>query len=130
MPRVRAEEAMMIRHSESVAALPAVTVRESDLLEAICVGLESGEWTQLRDGRVYGSGNARCAYGVMYAVIDRAGMYPGDGVRDPVVSAAIRGAAVLLGQPIEAANDAGVPFAEIAQALRQSREGVGRFGDS
>jgi hypothetical protein len=112
----------MIRDSESVGTLPAVTVRGSDLLEAVCVALESGEWTQITNGRVYGWGNERCAYGVMYEVMARAGIERREGLRS--MFRQIVRASDVLGQPIDAANDAGVPFVAIAAALRQAREDV------
>jgi hypothetical protein len=107
---------------DRVIAPARVTVRESNLFDAVCVALESGEFVQVR-GRMYAGTYGRCAWGVIATVAERADMdwcavlY---GMRDIE-----RRAGAMLGYDgIESANDAGEHFGIIAAALRAARKEI------
>jgi hypothetical protein len=117
----------MIRNPHETIDVDRVIVRQSDLLEAVIVALESGEFRQIR-GAMWDDRNGRCAYGVVYEVGRRAGfrMESEDDWRDvfsrDVESAAVRSLGYV---DLPHANDAGATFAQIAHALRQAREELG-----
>lgn len=96
-----------------------VSLRPATLLDAVCVALESDEFVQIV-GAMRDEGRGRCAYGVIAEVLDRAGIIGWD---EPDIVQACHAAAARLGYAsLDAANDGGVPFAAIADALRQVRD--------
>lgn len=116
-----AAHAEMMAHA--VIAPARVTVQPTTLFDAVCVALESGEFTQVY-GTMRDEGNGRCAWGVLDEMIQRAGLYRslGQTVVHPRIFDIERRAGELLGYScMEEANDAGEPFAIIAAALRAAR---------
>jgi hypothetical protein len=110
-------------NEERIIAPATVTVRESSLFDAVCVALESGEFTQVRE-RMSGGSNGRCAWGVMRTTIRRAGA-PDYAAIHPRIFEIERRAGQLLGYDgIESANDAGEHFGIIAAALRAARQEI------
>lgn len=106
---------MAEKASRDAKAKVLVSVGPTTLLEAVCVCLESDEFVQIR-GQVYDEGAGRCAYGVIAEVLERAGIQDWN---DPAVVSACHAAAKHLGYAsLDQANDMGVSFGEIAQALR------------
>jgi hypothetical protein len=100
-----------------------ITLRPSDLFEAVCVALLSNEFVQIT-GKFEDTGNGRCAWGVIQTVCQRAGL---DYLRDvhPQFFAIERRAGQLLRcEGIAGANDALLPFAQIAAALCQARSEI------
>jgi hypothetical protein len=114
---------MAMRASE--IAPTRVTVHASDFLEAVIVALESGEFRQIRGQVREPDTTGRCAWGVAVEIGGRAGL-------DSTAVSARLGRAwweagrALGNGTIPAANDAGVSFATIAQALRQAQHQAGR----
>jgi hypothetical protein len=109
---------------ERIIAPATVTVRESSLFDAVCVALESGEFTQVRGmmGAVMSDGTlGRCAWGVLVDVLARAGMTDYRAIHPDIVAIERRAGQLLGYDGIESANDAGEHLAIIAAALRAAR---------
>jgi hypothetical protein len=113
-----------VMRSAAEAIAPAtVTVRESTLFDAVCVALESGEFTQVREMMSDG-GAGRCAWGVMREVLERAGLSEWTEQHPRIVGIERRAGAMLGYDGIESANDAGEHFAIIAAALRAAKREI------
>lgn len=102
-----------------MAGRQTITVRDSSLLEAVIVALESGEYRQIV-GSVTDGADGRCAIGVIHAVLERAGL-PQQAIgqfRDIDYAAGAR-----LGYACVAdANDDGVSLERIGAAMRAEWE--------
>jgi len=97
-----------------------ITVRPSDLFEAVRVALLSDEFVQITE-QLEDASNGRCAWGVLRTVAQRAGA---EYLRDihPRPFEIEGRAGTLLGcDGIAGANDAKIPFAQIADSLCQAR---------
>jgi hypothetical protein len=107
---------------DRVIAPATVTVRPSSLFDAVCVALESGEFTQVR-GRLFAGEGRACVWGVAHEVAWRAGLsFEGFPPLHPELVAIERSAARMLGYDcVASANDAGEHFGIIAAALRAAR---------
>jgi hypothetical protein len=99
-----------------------VTIRPSSLFDAVCVAMESGEFRQCT--RRFEQGDARCAWGVIRTVCQRADMDYLTAVHPQFVEIQRRAGAILGHVDIAEANDWGVPLPEIAQALRCARDEI------
>jgi len=101
-----------------------VRVYETTLFDAVCVAMESGEFSQVRE-MMADDGNGRCAWGIVREVMVRAGFTAGVHSQHevhPRIYDIERRAGELLGYScMEEANDAGQPLAIIAAALRAAR---------
>jgi hypothetical protein len=110
-------------HEDRVIAPATVTVRESSLFDAVCVALESGEFTQVR-GRMFAAGHGACAWGVLATMIERADVAAFADIHPDIVAIERRAGNMLGYDGIESANDAGEHLAIIAAALRAARREI------
>jgi hypothetical protein len=99
-----------------------VAVHPSTLFDACLVALESGEFTQCAGQ--FERGHRRCAWGVIRTIAERAHAdYLAD-VHPRMIEIDHRAGRLLGYAGIADANDAGVPFGEIAGALREARAAI------
>jgi hypothetical protein len=111
-------------HEDRMIAPATVTVRETTLFDAVCVALESGEFTQVRGmmGAVMSDGTlGRCAWGVLATVLERADVPAFTDIHPDIVAIERRAGQLLGYDGIERANDAGEHLAIIAAALRAAK---------
>lgn len=115
-------------HAAQTIAPQHVTVRTSNLIEAWIVALESGEFRQCY-GQVFGEDGSRCVFGVLYTVMERAGLSYDEQLDQLRATADVAHATANLlgyrGGGVDDANDGGVSLPVIGAAMRQAAQDLG-----